>query len=542
MDSCARELITLSPGAIVDSRYRIERCLGIGSMSVVYAARGVADGAPCAIKIFGGDDSLSTPTFHTRFRIGARIAQLVIHPHVVRVLDFIDQPEILAVVMELIDGGDLASRVRHKGPYSVPEMLRVFRQIAEGVQAIHEAGIVHRDIKPANILLDRSGDAKISDFGIALNGETPRLTAPGGVVGTLQYLSPEQLQGEQATVQSDIYALGAVAYEMLTGSVPGSDDSVFKLVDLRVSSDARPVAELNPLCPKPLGDIIARALQRDPKDRYRSVKDLLDELDRLRIEGPAKLNSFQDSRKSGILDQLFAKRSFARLKGIGAQAMIAVILSALLLLLLRPYSRPSSVELPSDMRTAAAPQVPVDSAVSQTRLSSAVPLPATVVGTDSLRLDPANLAARQTLLYRIADFVRWPAQTFKDKAVPLRLCIWGKDPFGVNFDRALSKARTHQGRAFWLQRFEASAGPELLASCQILYVPDMSASQAEILLAPFRKLPVLTVTESSGQGIVDFVKSQDRVTFLVDQAGARRAGLELSPILLDVAAQVERTP
>ena len=541
MESSAREFITMPPRTIVDDRYEIEGCIGIGSMSVVYSARRLLDGERCALKVLTpvNTQEISSATFHTRFRIGARMAQLVVHPHVVRILDFIDRPQLLASVMEIVDGGDLAARLRTKGAYSIPEALRVLQQILSGVSAIHEAGIIHRDIKPANILLDKSGDAKISDFGIARSGDTPRLTAQGGIIGTIHYLSPEQLKGEQATQRSDIYALGIVAYEMVTGAVPGCDASVFKLVDQRVTHDAVPAHELNPLCPVALSTLIAKALQRDPAERFYSVTDMLAELEK--ITSGANENVIAAARPSphAVRDSIKDSAAWRVFRGAGFQTAIAALLVALFVLTLRLPSRERIVAVSTQMRSGHIPAAQREPSASRANMTvPPMPLP----GRASLQApqsDTANISARQTLLYRLADYVRWPKPSPENSAVPLRLCILGKDPFGLNLDKILSKTRSREGRNFWLQRFESSAHVDMLMGCQILYLGAAIGPQTDAVISSLQTLPVLTVTEATGQGIIDFVSREGRVTFAVNKPLARQAGLELSPILLDVAEQVE---
>lgn len=545
MDSCARELMTLPPSTRIDGRYEIDRCIGIGSMSVVYAAHRISDGLRCALKILSPADStdISSATFHTRFRIGARMAQIVDHPNVVKVLDFIDQPDLLAAVMELVEGGDLAARLQSRGAYPVPEAIRVFKQILAGMRAIHDAGITHRDIKPANILLDKSGDARISDFGIARSGDTPRLTAQGGIVGTIQYLSPEQLQGEQASQLSDIYALGIVAYEMVTGVVPGADHSLFKLVDQRVSAEVIPVQIVKPQCPPAFSNIIGKALQRNPADRFQSVAEMLSAMESVgQTAGSTDDAPSISSQIPPVLQSIKKSRAWEIFQGAGFQLVIAISLITFFAAALRLPS--SSNGLPSASSSSSPSALSANTALSEAarqdsgaraslKLSEA---PTMTEPQSPASEDLAALSAKQTLLYRMADFVRWPKATNSSPGMPLRLCILGKDPFGLSLDRILSKSKTRSGQGFWLQRYVPSTASEQLKGCQILYVGDMTTAQVSSILTPLRALPVLTVSEGTGQGIVDFVTHDGRASFVVNQALAKQSGLELSSILLDVGA------
>ena len=182
--------------------------------------------------------------------------------------------------MEYVGGGDLADKLED-GALPINDAVQILAQICGGVQVIHLAGIIHRDLKPENILLTQDGDVKITDFGIARLGRTSKLTEHGGVVGTIDYVSPEYLEEGHVDARSDIYALGVLAYEMIVGHSPFRGDSVIATMTMRLRSDPAAPDTLREDCPKELSDIILRALQRDPKNRYQEAKEMQVDLNKL---------------------------------------------------------------------------------------------------------------------------------------------------------------------------------------------------------------------------------------------------------------------
>jgi serine/threonine protein kinase len=252
--------------------YRVTRFLGEGGMGVVYLGMHEKLGRPAAIKVLGS--VANDESFRTRFFNEARLQANLHHPHIATLYDFQQQGDELLIFMEYVDGESLDALVSRRA-FAVDDALSVFKAICEAVSYIHSHGIFHRDIKAQNVKLRADGTVKLLDFGIAKEEASHGLTQTGGIVGTPNYLSPEQLRGEKASPQTDIWALGVLLYEMLTGRLPFEGDSLGGLV-LKITSEAfEPADRLNPAVPKDVSKIIAKCLEKDPGHRYRSASELL---------------------------------------------------------------------------------------------------------------------------------------------------------------------------------------------------------------------------------------------------------------------------
>jgi len=278
----------LQPGSSL-SHYRILSLLGAGGMGEVYRAHDPRLGRDVAIKVLAAGIS-ANPEVRARFEREARAISQLNHPHICTLYDIGHQEGIDYLVMELLDGETLARRLE-KGPLPVAEVLRYGVEIAHALDAAHRSGIVHRDLKPGNIMLTKAG-AKLMDFGLAratglapLSGtltESPTvsraLTAEGTIVGTFQYMAPEQLEGKEADARSDIWALGCVLYEMATGKRPFEGTSQASLIAAILDREPRPIAEMEPLSPPALEHAVKWCLAKDPADRWQSARDLAHEL------------------------------------------------------------------------------------------------------------------------------------------------------------------------------------------------------------------------------------------------------------------------
>ena len=270
-------LISLQPGTVIAGRYEVVKCLGSGSMGLVYACRHrELAGLMIAVKVLFPEvaqDKIAAQRFHNEIVASYGVS----HPNVVRAYDLIKDGDLVAYTMEYVGGGDLAERLGHAGQrLTIPEVIRLLSQMCAGVQAIHDAGIVHRDLKPENILLTKEGTVKIADFGIARVGHAPRLTEHGGVVGTIDYVSPEYMLNSQVDWRSDIYALGILAYEMVAGESPFRGDSVYATMTKRLKCDPAPPSTLRHECPAELDQIILKAMHRDPEQRYQSAAEIFE--------------------------------------------------------------------------------------------------------------------------------------------------------------------------------------------------------------------------------------------------------------------------
>ena len=265
----------MRPG-IVGRRYRIERPLGTGGMASVVLARDEELGRPVAIKLLA-DNLAGDPDFRARFVREARVAARLSHPNVVAVFDTGEEEGRPFIVMEYVEGETLAELLRRERRLSPALAVDLGRQAAAALAHAHAAEVVHRDVKPQNLLVRGDGVLKIADFGIARAAEATRLTQAGTVLGTAAYLAPEQAAGEEATAAADVYSLGAVLYELLTGSAPYPADSLTELARKQSSGHVVPVRDLAADVPPQLEETVMRCLARFA-ERRPSAGDLAADL------------------------------------------------------------------------------------------------------------------------------------------------------------------------------------------------------------------------------------------------------------------------
>ncbi|MDP9468042.1 MAG: Stk1 family PASTA domain-containing Ser/Thr kinase, partial [Chloroflexota bacterium] len=253
-------------GLLIGGRYRLIAPLGEGGMATLWRAMDEQLDREVAVKLlrpqFGND-----PGFAARFKQEARSAGSLSHPNIVSVYDYGTDAETGGqfIVMQLIDGDDLAAILKKSGPLKVDDAVRIALGVASALEAAHRRGIVHRDVKPGNILIDH--DVKVTDFGIARAVAEASMTVTGTTLGSVHYFSPEQARGDEVTGQSDVYALGIVLYEMLTGRRPFEGDSAAGVALKRLSEDPLPPTVHGPV-PPALSAIVMRALERDPANRF----------------------------------------------------------------------------------------------------------------------------------------------------------------------------------------------------------------------------------------------------------------------------------
>src|SRR4051795_1307566 len=264
---------------LFDGRYRIVRKLGMGGMANVYLAEDEVLGRRVAIKILNdrhaGDDQ-----FVERFRREAKSAAGLSHPNVVSIYDRGEAEGTYYIAMEYLDGRSLKELIVSRGPAPIPVAIDYARQILSALRFAHRHGIVHRDIKPHNVLVDGEGRVKVTDFGIARAGAASQMTEVGSIVGTAQYLSPEQAKGTAVDQRSDIYSLGIVLYELLTGAVPFTGDTPVEIAMKHISETPDVPSTLRPEIPHDLDLVVTRALAKDPADRYQSAEEMDADLER----------------------------------------------------------------------------------------------------------------------------------------------------------------------------------------------------------------------------------------------------------------------
>ena len=275
----------LNPGTSLGP-YRILGPLGAGGMGEVYRAHDTRLGRDVAIKVLAPRLAV-TPEARARFEREARTISQLNHPHICTLHDVGQQDDTDYLVMELLEGETLAHRLE-KGPLPVSEVLSFGSQIADALDRAHRAGVVHRDLKPGNVMLTKSG-AKLMDFGLARDhvpgsvpcatAEPPIMTRPitteGTIVGTFQYMAPEQLEGKEADARTDLWALGCLLHEMATGKRAFEGTSQASLIAAILEHEPRPITELQPLSPPALDHLVRRCLAKDAADRWQSARDVM---------------------------------------------------------------------------------------------------------------------------------------------------------------------------------------------------------------------------------------------------------------------------
>ncbi len=280
----------MQDGQIFEQRYRIVREVGRGSYGIVYAAQDLHANQNVAIKVLLPWVRADQDLRH-RLQREAKLTRMLVGQHAVRIFDFAETPDgDLYIVMEFLDGEELSQLLLREGRLKPERVAEIGRQILDALRESHRLGVIHRDLKPHNVLVCGAGSGrdfvKVLDFGIAKVAgnedgsglmETTRLTAPGNIVGTPAYMSPEQCRGEPLTVASDFYSVGVLMYEMAVGRPPFDDPNPLQVLMLH---NTQPVPPLSPaITGAPLGQAILRALEKDPKDRFASADDFLAAID-----------------------------------------------------------------------------------------------------------------------------------------------------------------------------------------------------------------------------------------------------------------------
>ena len=267
-------------GQLFDNRYRIERRIGTGGMADVFLARDETLGRRVAIKIlaerYAQDDA-----FLERFRREATAAAGLSHPNIVSVYDRGQAAGTSYIAMEYLNGPTLKDEITSRAPLPEAEVVNWAVQALDALEFAHRQGVVHRDIKPHNMILTDEGRLKVTDFGIARAANAVQMTEVGSIVGTAQYLSPEQARGLDVGPQSDLYSMGIVLYEMLTGELPFNGDSAVEIAMKQVSDPPPSIRRKNRLVSEGLEQVVMRALSKDPALRHRSARQMADELRRV---------------------------------------------------------------------------------------------------------------------------------------------------------------------------------------------------------------------------------------------------------------------
>jgi eukaryotic-like serine/threonine-protein kinase len=263
---------------VLSGRYRLQSKLGSGGMSTVYLAQDEVLDRPVAVKLLHREISEEADQLE-RFRREARAAARLSHPNLVSVIDAGEDGGRPYIVFEYVEGETLKKRIQMEGGMPVDEAIAYAIEIGRGLTAAHGRKLVHRDVKPQNVLIDPDGRAKVTDFGIARSLESEGLTATGRVLGTTDYVSPEQAMGEDVDERSDVYSLGVVLYEMLTGDVPFRAESQVGVAMKHVNNPMPDVQARRPEVSASAAAVVERATTKDPRDRYGSVAEMVRDLE-----------------------------------------------------------------------------------------------------------------------------------------------------------------------------------------------------------------------------------------------------------------------
>ena len=279
----------LTKGQKINDRYEIIKTIGEGGMANVYLAEDTILERKVAIKVLRGDLS-NDEKFIRRFKREALSVSNLSHPNIVEVYDVGEEDGNYYIVMEYIEGKTLKQLLQKRGALTLTEVIDIMSQLTDGLAHAHEAYIIHRDIKPQNIMIEDNGRIKITDFGIAMALNSTQLTQTNSVMGSVHYLPPEQANGKGSTVKSDIYSLGILMYELLTGSVPFKGDTAVEIALKHMKEKIPSVRKQNPTIPQSVENIILKATAKNPKNRYEDARsmheDLLTALDDDRMDEP----------------------------------------------------------------------------------------------------------------------------------------------------------------------------------------------------------------------------------------------------------------
>lgn len=271
----------LGKGELFAGRFELIEELGAGGMGIVYRTYDKKVGEEIALKILHPEIALDERTVE-RFRNEIKLARRISHRNVCRMHELHEEGKTLFITMEYVSGQDLKGLIKEPGALTTGRALSIAKQVAEGLCEAHNLGVIHRDLKPQNFMVDKEGTAKIMDFGIARSLRAAGMTAEGMIIGTPEYMAPEQVEGLEADQRTDIYAMGAILFEMVTGRVPFEGDSPLSVAYKHKNEPAPPPRKLNAEIPEPFNKLILRCLEKEKDNRYQTAEELLADL--IRVE------------------------------------------------------------------------------------------------------------------------------------------------------------------------------------------------------------------------------------------------------------------
>ena len=263
----------IQKGQKINDRYQIIRSIGEGGMANVYLAHDTVLDRYVAVKVLRGDLA-QDEKFVRRFQREAISASSLSHPNIVEMYDVGEDDGNYFIVMEFVEGKTLKNLIKKRGALTIEEVVDIMVQLTSAISCAHDSYIIHRDIKPQNVMIPDDGRVKVMDFGIAIASNASELTQTNSVMGSVHYLPPEQANGHGATIKSDIYSLGILMYEILTGKLPFKGDNAVEIALKQMKDKIPSVCKLNPEIPQAVENVILKACAKNPKNRYESVKDM----------------------------------------------------------------------------------------------------------------------------------------------------------------------------------------------------------------------------------------------------------------------------
>jgi serine/threonine protein kinase/tetratricopeptide (TPR) repeat protein len=272
------QYVVLQPGDVLGGRYEILALLGEGGMGAVYKAKDREVERVVALKLIR-PEMASNPAILARFKQELMTAHQVTHKNVIRIYDLSEADGVKFITMEFVEGSDLRQLYRERGKLPPEEAVDIIRQVCMALDAAHSAGIIHRDLKPQNIMRDKSGRILVMDFGLARSVQSEGMTQTGALLGTIEYMSPEQAMGKTLDQRSDLFAVGLIFYELLSGKMPFKAETAMASLLMRNQERAVPLAEIDATVPAGLSDIVSRCLERDLDRRYQSATEIIADLD-----------------------------------------------------------------------------------------------------------------------------------------------------------------------------------------------------------------------------------------------------------------------
>jgi len=314
----------IAAGSVIAGRYEIQKLLGEGGMGAVYKARDRELDRLVALKVIR-PELASKPQILSRFKQELILARQVTHKNVIRIFDLGSADSLKFITMEYVEGSDLASLMETRR-FTVEESVRIVRQVCHALEAAHAENVIHRDLKPQNIMLDGNGKACVMDFGLARSAASHGMTQTGAMLGTPAYMSPEQAKGTELDCRSDLFAVGIILYELLTGQLPFQADTILGSLLKRTQETARAPIEMDSAVPEALSAIVMKCLTLDPANRYQSAADILRDLDVWERGG--EVAAAPTPAAAAKPKPTSAAWKWASLSGVAALAVVAVVFGA----------------------------------------------------------------------------------------------------------------------------------------------------------------------------------------------------------------------